>query len=429
MAKLLQINAKILEGVSDFYANLFRTRDHELSDINLDQLLEGTNQYKLSAFQSNSIEGLLTLSEITESLKNMKNNKTPGIDGFPADFFKFFWNRLKYFVLRSLNYSYTEGILPITLRQCIISCLPKGEKPRQYLKNWRPISLLCVVYKIASAAISNRLKRVLDKLIDNVQSGFLNNRYIGDSTRLIYDIMSYCENNKQDGMLMLIDFEKAFDSVSWSFLYQVLRVFNFGDSVISWIKLFNHEVTASVLQCGVLSKIFPIQRGCRQGDPISAYLFITCVQIMYIMIIKNINIKGIFIKNHEYHLTQFADDTTLLLDGMEGALQAALNTIEVFGSFSGLRMNMDKTRIIWKGRKKYSKDKLNINHDVVWGETTFDLLGIKFNVNLKDMIDMNFNNAINQINNLLNHWNKRYLTPMGKSQLLKLSLSARLYTY
>ena len=361
----------------------------------------------------------MTLKEISEALKSMKNNKSPGMDGFPAEFFKFYWKKLQYFVLRSLNESYMDGILPLTLRQCVISCLPKGNKPRELLKNWRPISLLNVVYKICSASIANRLKSTLYKVIDESQTGFLPGRFIGESTRLVYDIMDYCERHNQNGLLMLIDFEKAFDSVSWNFLYKVLKHLNFGDSFVSWIKLFNKNITGSILQCGILSESFPIGRGCRQGDPISAYLFILCVQFMSILIKNNPNIRGITINDETYTMTQFADDTTLLLDGTEGALRAALNTIEIFGNFSGLRMNKDKTKIIWIGRKKISKDKLNVNCKLVWGETEFDLLGIKFTVELHKILDLNYKHALIKIENTLHHWKKRYLTPLGKITIIK----------
>ena len=102
--------------------------------------------------------------------------------------------------------------MSISLRQCIISCLPKGDKPRQFLKNWRPILLLSVVYKIASSALAARLRTVLHNL--NLQSGFMSNRFIGENTRLIYDIIQYANSNQIPGLLMLIDFQKAFDSVS-----------------------------------------------------------------------------------------------------------------------------------------------------------------------------------------------------------------------
>ena len=92
--------------------------------------------------------------------------------------------------------------------------MPKGDKPRHFLKNWRPISLLNTVYKVASESIAARLKSVLDKLIHPDQTGFIAGRYFGENSRLIYDIMGYTEEEKIPGFLLLIDFEKAFDSLS-----------------------------------------------------------------------------------------------------------------------------------------------------------------------------------------------------------------------
>ena len=154
---------------------------------------------------------------------------------------------------------------------------------------------------------------------------------------------------------MLIDFEKAFDSLSWNFLYNVLRYLGFGESLMKWIKLFNTNIQASVLQCGNLSNFFAIKRGCQQGDPCAPFLFILAGQILSILIHINKRLKGIIIGNNEYRLTHFADDTTLFMDSSRESLQAALNILEIFGSISGLRMNTTKTKVIWIGRKNSAK--------------------------------------------------------------------------
>ena len=103
----------------------------------------------------------------------------------------------------------------MTQKQGVITCLPKPNKSRHYLKNWRPISLLNVVYKLASSVISNRLKTVLDKLINQDQKGFIAGRFIGENVRLIYDVLFETKNQDIPGMILSIDFEKAFDTVSW----------------------------------------------------------------------------------------------------------------------------------------------------------------------------------------------------------------------
>ena len=99
-----------------------------------------------------------------------------------------------------------NGLATITLRQCVISCIPKGNKSRTLLKNWRPISLLSVVYKIISSAIANIIKIVLDNLVSETQKGFVAGRFIGDNSCLIYVILHYTEKENIPGLLMLIDF-------------------------------------------------------------------------------------------------------------------------------------------------------------------------------------------------------------------------------
>ena len=334
-----------------------------------------------------SIGQKLETSEVTQALKVMKNNKTPGIDGISVDFLKVFWTQLKFFVTRALNCCFEKGKLSCSLRQSVIICLPKGEKDRQLLKNWRPISLLCVTYKLASSVISNRMKPYLDKIIERSQSGFLSGRNIAESTRLIYDIMHFTEVKNIDGILLLIDFEKAFDSLSWNFMYNVLLYFGFDDQLIDWIKLFNKDVEARICQSGILSDPIVIKRGCRQGDPISCYQFILAAEILALLISINPNIAGLNIGGIHYKLAQFADDTTLILDGTTNSLQAALNTLEIYGTLSGLKVNSEKTKVIWIGKRKNSIEKLKVSEKLNWGETHFRLLGLQFSVNLETMPD------------------------------------------
>ena len=216
------------------------------------------------------------------------------------------------------------------------------------------MTLLDVVYKIASGAIANRLKLVLDELIDKDQTGFIKGRFIGENTRLIYAIMSFTEQNDIPGLLVLIDFEKAFDSVSWSFIQKVLKFLNFGPSICRWIETLYNNITSSVIQCGHMSEFFNIGRGCRQGDPLSPYIFILCAEFLAVKIRHNKNIKGIHINGTEFKISQYADDTSLFLDGSTESLNQTLWELECFANISGLKINFDKTQVVWIGSKKFS---------------------------------------------------------------------------
>jgi hypothetical protein len=173
------------------------------------------------------------------------------------------------FVCRALNHVFSSGSLSLKQTQGIITCIPKGEKSRKYLKNWRPISLLNCVYKIGSGCIANRLKKCLDKIVSNNQTGFIKGRFIGENTRLIYDIMNYTEEKDIPGLLLLIDFEKAFDSKSWNFVLQTLTLFNFGNDFKRWFTLLYKDSVYTISQCGFLSDVIKIQRGCRQAEILS----------------------------------------------------------------------------------------------------------------------------------------------------------------
>lgn len=356
----------------------------------------------------------------------MKNNKSPGSDGFSAEFFKFFYSDIKSFIKRAINEGYREGKLSVTQRQGLITCLPKGDKPKQFLKNWRPITLLNVIYKIASGCIAERIKSVLSKLISEDQTGFINGRYIGENTRLMYDILHITDTLNIPGLLLMVHFEKAFDSVSWDFILQVLNFFNFGESLKQWVRVFYNDISSSVIQNGFLSDFFQVERGCRQGDPLSPYIFLLCAEILSLMLKENKDIKGIKIANIEYKLFQFADDTSLFLDGLEKSLNESIKTLNTYANMSGLKVNDSKTRAIWIGSKKFSGETFNHRLKLDWTQNDFTNLGIKFSCNIDTIVEINFRNKINEIEKEMKQWSKRVLTPFGRITVLKTIIISKL---
>ena len=162
-----------------------------------------------------------------------------------------------------------------------------------------------------------------------------------------------------------------------------------------------------------------VHRAWRQGDPISSYIFILCVEIMALMIRNNKNIKGITLANYEYKLMQFADDTAITLDGTESSLRCTLDLLDQFSKFSGLKPNIEKTEAIWIGSETCSKEILCNDIDLNWNHDTFTVLGIKFNTCLKDMIHLNYTDKILEISKLIKQWSKRKLTVMGRITVIK----------
>ena len=173
--------------------------------------------------------------------------------------------------------------------------------------------------------------------------------------------MKHTEQKNIPGLLLLIDFEKAFDSLSWSFIQKALTFLNFGYSLRRWIHTFYSNITSAIIQCGYLSAFFSISRGCRQGDPLSPYLFIICAEFLSNSIRKNKKIKGIFLNDTEFKVTQFADDTTIFLDGSKESLNSTLEELEKFAKISGFKVNFDKTQLVWIGSKNTALTQLKRN--------------------------------------------------------------------
>ena len=361
-------------------------------------------------------------------LRSMDREKTSGTDGLPAEFYKIFWKDLSPLLMSALNYSYDEGSLSITQRRGIIKLIPKKDAEPHLIKNWRPLTLLNCDYKIAAKAIANRIKSVIPKLINNDQTGFLKGRFIGENIRLIDNIMNYVSQKNIPGLLLFIDFEKTFDSLEWSFIERTLQYFGFGSSLISWFQTFYKNIESCVLNNSWASCFFQLQRGVRQGCPLSPYLFILSAEILAKAARSNKNIKGISVNNSEIKISQYADDTTFILNGTSESLSATLQTIETFGSMSGLRRNGKKTEALWIGSMVGNKEKLFPEKNFKWPENKVKVLGVWLSTDPNITLNINYREKAGKIKNILSNWKYQRLTLVGKIQVIK-SLAASQLTY
>ena len=370
----------------------------------------------LNPEEKQKCEGLLTPEECASAIKNMKNGKSPGTDGFTVEFYKFFWNKIKNNVVDSLNYAFSKGELSLDQRRGIITLIPKKDKSRIVLKNWRPISLLNIDYKILTKSLAFRLQKVLPSIIDFDQTGFLKGRYIGENIRTISDIIDYSSIKNIPGIILLIDFEKAFDTVRWSHLIKCLEYFNFGPSLIQWIKTIYCKIGSIVINNGHSSNEFTITRGIRQGCPISPYLFLIAVEVLAISIRSNKNISGIKVGNTEIKISQLADDTTLLLANL-ASVKHALTCLSDFQEISGLKVNIEKT--IGMGIGSLNNFEPYENCGIKWTSGPITTLGVTISNEPDKNEKCNFKPRLKIMSDTLNIWLSRNLSLNGKVTILK----------
>ena len=360
-------------------------------------------------------EGQLTYSECFKVLSTFSSDKTPGnADGLTIEFYKSFWSEIGTLLVDSLNYAFFLGELSSSQKQAVITLIEKKDKDRRWIKNWRPVSLVNVDVKIGSKAIAKRLENVLPHIIHYDQNAFVKGRTIFDAVRTISDVMEFTKMRDYQGIMTAIDFEKAFDSLNWNFLLKSLELFGFGESFLGWIKTFYKNISSCVINNGFSTPSFNLKRGVRQGDPLSPSLFIIVLELLAVSIRNNDQIRGIAVDGSEIKLVIFADDmTSFVRDKL--SYYTRFDTIDLFGTYSGLKVNHDKTEILLLGNMDVSCSELGVDEI----SKVIKILGVFFTFDHSFFYKLNFESIEKSLRGLLKGWSWRGLTLLGKIQVIK----------
>ena len=307
-----------------------------------------------------------------------------------------------------------------------MTLLEKKGKDRLDIANWRPITLLNVDYKLLTKTLGQRLKMVLPSLIHKDQNGFVPGGSIFFSSHTVRDILFYCKKENLDLIILALDYTKAFDSINFEFVHKTFALFNFGENFKKWIKIIFNGGKSCVTNNGHISEPFDIERSTRQGDPISPLIFILGLEILFITLRSDGNIKGIKIENNELKLTAYADDASYFMRDKISA-ENLLKKIELFSKTSGLEVNRSKSECLL----------LSFEMDLAGYDEHF--LGIPVVENLKilghyhgksDLVCnyQNFYSKLEKMSKILNIWKQRNLTLLGKTLLIN-SLSTSLFIF
>ena len=353
----------------------------------------------------------ITESECSKAISQLANNKSPGLDGFSAEFYKTFWQDLKELFIKCLNYSLTTNRLCDSQYKGVITLIPKPGKDCMNVSNYRPITLL-----------NYRLCRFLPKLINADQNDFVKGRNIGDNIRLMFDIIDYANWKKVSVAVHSVDLRKAFDSLKWPFIFKMLNLYGFGRTIINWIKILYKKTKCRIINDNNLSCFFDVKRRVRQGDPLSPTIFVLCIEYLAEMLRQNKEYQGFKINSHFFKVSLFADDSVIYLNGNTSQFNYVFDILKYFGNKSGCQVNLNKSCAFYLGSSKGRNFRPFLSSGLSWPDSSIKYLGVNIPVNNFDelsLFEKNFANVIHDMQSILNLWSARGLTLLGKITILK----------
>jgi len=289
-----------------------------------------------------------SVEEVKAAVWDCDNYKCSGPDGITFGFIKDFWDLPQVDVMRFLVEFHRNKRLSKGINSTFISLIPKAESP-QRLNDFRPISLVGSMYKILAKVLANRLRSIIGSVISDSQSALVKGRQILDGILVANEVVDDARKHKKELLLFKVDFEKAYDSINWGYLDEVMHKMGFLVLWRKWIKECIGTATASVLVNGSPTDEFHMERGLRQGDPLSPFLFLLAAEGFNILM-KSMVDNHLF---HDYkvgagtttvvsHL-QFADDTLILAEKSWANVQAMCVVLILFEVISGLKVNFTKS--------------------------------------------------------------------------------------
>ena len=355
-------NDKILEIAHNFYQDLFDPSNTPI-DLDIQDSLIGKIDKKIDQDQNRKLETDIKTKELAKALKSMKPRKTPGIDGLTAEFYKKFQTKLLPVLNKVAMYIQENKVMSINQKIAVIALIYKAGDEKD-LKNFRPISLLCVDYKIISKAITNRIQTVMADLVEDAQTAGIKNRTIFNNLWLARDMFEDARIHGKFGYVFSLDQSKAFDMVNHDFMKKVMIKYGFGPKFMSYIDAFYNNTTSVIQNNGYFSDPINIKRGVRQGDSLSCYLYVLVAETLAISIRQDNHIQGYRLQDHllkkdQISISLYADDTIIPLakNNRKQSFTRVKERLKEYQLASGSKLNVDKSKIYVFGGKSEDENK------------------------------------------------------------------------
>ena len=425
---------EIMSHVTEFYTQLY---DNKETDDNFDELLSECPS--LGPEDRAMLDKEITLDEL-QRVVNRCGDSSPGPDGLPYKVYRKLWDQLGSFLLDAWKYSFIIGYLPRDQRLSAITLLPKLGKDLDKIENWRPITLTNCDLKIFTKLISDRVSKVLDKIIHPCQTAYIPGRVVHDNLRIFEFYNNYCKEKNIDALLLSLDAKKAFDSVSHKYMHKVLEAYGFSNEFIETVKLLYRDIKAQILVNGYKSVIIKILRSVKQGDALSCALFILCIDPLIRKIDTNPDISPVPIPRSRFtdititsKISGFADDIGLAVNNDKKTIDSIFKDYSTFSKLSGIELNVDKTEILKLNHNSTHQDfasyPIQVKNTIIYTKEAIKICGIHFSSSLTLAYERNILDKITSMEKQLIMWLQRPLSLEGKNLIVKtFGLSQLIYS-
>ena len=404
----------------NFFSSIFK-EEHQQRPIfnNLD--------FKtLSIEQGERLVEPFSHEEIDQAVASCDGSKAPGPDGFNFSFIKSSWEIIKNDVYLIIQEFWKNSKLHKGCNSAFIALIPKIESPNGF-KDFRPISMVGCMYKILAKILARRLQKVIGSIIGPQQSSFIKGRQILDGALIASELIDTCKRNNTEAVVLKLDFHKAFDSLSWNYLDWVLSEMKFPHKWRRWIQECISSASAAILINGSPSPFFKLQRGLRQGDPLSPFLFNIAVEPLNLLFNKAVSLdlwSGIEVcrRGSKISHLQYADDTIVFCVPKLHSLMNIKKVLILFELSSGLQVNFHKSSV------------LGLNVDSSWlnlassslqcriGSFPFIYLGLPIGGNTSRLLV--WEPILDRMRKKLASWKGNLLSVGGRATLIKATLSS-----
>lgn len=409
--------------IYSFYKNLFGAEIPPKFGLSKN-MWEGRG--KVSQEENEFLIKPFTMEEIEVALKEMKTNTAPGPNGLPVCFYKEFWPQVKEQIKEILDRLFEDKLELWRINYGVITLIPKV-KDANTIKAFRPICLLNVCFKLLTKVITIRITKIVHKVISETQTAFIPSRQILDGVVILHEVLHELKSSNQAGIILKLDFEKAYDKVQWQFLFEVLQRKGFDEKMIGWIRQATIKGRVAINVNGKTEKFFRTYKGVRQGDPLSPILFNLVADALADMLTRAKeagHLQGLVPHLVEGGLThlQYADDTILFMTNSDNNIAVVKFLLFCFEEMSGLKINYPKSEVIVVGANKEEYERVANLLNCKIGELPITYLGIPVHEGRLTVADLAI--VPNKMEKRLATWKCRHLSYGGRAILNNSCLSS-----